>query len=292
MVGDLINPIDCSWNEDLLNEYFHPDDVKIIRGIAVSRTQRPDTYGWTFTDSGKYSVKSGFRTESLYPDRGPRVLSYGPNVKPLLAHSWKLKCSPKLRHFVWQVLSGTLPVSKNLKARGIECDLRCGICGAEEESIYHVIFECPPALQTWALSRIPSPPGIFPSSSLFTSLDHLFWRLPTDVDSEYFPWIMWYIWKNRNDKIHNNRTVSPQEILRRADVEGSLWAEAQLLVQENQGFPPTDGSWQTLGSSRVCYIDGAWREHDAFTGQGWYCRTINSEDVMIAYHLYMLNVKL
>uniref|UniRef100_A0A0D3EBQ1 Expansin n=1 Tax=Brassica oleracea var. oleracea TaxID=109376 RepID=A0A0D3EBQ1_BRAOL len=44
-------------------------------------------------------------------------------------------------------------------------------------------------------------------------------RVPTDVDSEYFPWIMWYIWKNRNDKIHNNRTVSPQEILRRADVE-------------------------------------------------------------------------
>ena len=111
-----------------------------------------------------------------------------------------------------------------------ECDLRCGICGAEEESIYHVIFECPPALQTWALSRIPSPPGIFSSSSVFTSLDHLFWRLPTDVDSEYFPWIMWYIWKNKNDKIHNNRTVSPQEILRRADVEGSLWAEAQLLV--------------------------------------------------------------
>ena len=108
MVGDLINPIDFSWNEDLLNVYFHPGDVKIIHGIAVSRTQRPDIYGWMFTYSGKYSVKSGFRTESLYPDRGPtvlsygpNVLSYGPNVKPFLAHSWKLKCSPKLRHFVW-----------------------------------------------------------------------------------------------------------------------------------------------------------------------------------------------
>lgn len=98
----------------------------------------------------------------------------GPNIKQLLAFSWKLKCSPKLQHFIWQVLSGTLSVSKNQKARGIECDLQCSICGPEEESINHVIFECPPALQTWALSRFPSPSEIFPSSSVFTSLDYLF----------------------------------------------------------------------------------------------------------------------
>ena len=140
-----------------------------------------------FTESGKYLVKSGFRTESLYPDRGPRTISYGPNIKPLLTFSWKLKCSPKLRHFGWQVLSGTLPVSKNLKACGIECDLQCGIFGAEEESIYHVLFECPPALPTWALSRIPSPPRIFPSSSVFTSLDYIFSSLPKEVDSDCFP---------------------------------------------------------------------------------------------------------
>lgn len=114
---------------------------------------------------------------------------------------------------MWQVLSETLPVAKTLKARGIQCDLQCSICGAEEESINHVLFECPPALQTWALSRIPSPPGILPSSLVFTSLDYLFWRLPKEVDSDYFPWIVWYIWKNRNEKIHQNKDGNPQEIL-------------------------------------------------------------------------------
>ena len=88
VVGDLINPIDCSWNGDLLDAYFHPDDVKTIRGIAISRTQRPDTYDWMFTEFGKYSVKSGFRTEALYPDRGPRMISYGPNIKPPLLFSY------------------------------------------------------------------------------------------------------------------------------------------------------------------------------------------------------------
>ena len=57
-VVDLIDPIDRTWNVALLNEHFHPDDVKTIRCLAVSRTQRIDTYGWMFTESGKYTVKS------------------------------------------------------------------------------------------------------------------------------------------------------------------------------------------------------------------------------------------
>lgn len=76
---------------------------------------------------------------------------------------------------------------------GIDCDLRCCICGAEEETTNHLLFECPPALQTWALSRVPSHPGIFQASSIFTSLDYLFWRLQKDYDFSYFPWIVWYI---------------------------------------------------------------------------------------------------
>ena len=145
---DLIDPIDRSWKVDLLNDLFHHDDVKIIRGLAVSRRQQTNTYGWMFTESRRYTVKSGFRTESLYPDKGPRIQLYGPNVKPLLAFSWKLRCSSKIRHFVWQALSGILPAAKVLRTRGIDCDPRCSLCGAEEETINYVLFECPPELQT------------------------------------------------------------------------------------------------------------------------------------------------
>lgn len=142
--------------------------------MVFSRNQQPDTYGRAFIESGKYSVKSGFRTETIYPDKEPRITPFRPNIKYLLVFSWKLNCSPKLRHFIWQILSGTLPVFKNLKTHGIECNLRCNICGAEEETVHHVLFECPPALQTCALSKIPSVPRVFPSTSVFTSLDYLF----------------------------------------------------------------------------------------------------------------------
>ena len=159
------------------------------------------------------------------------------------------------------------------------------MCGAEEKSTNHVLFECPPALQTWALSRIPSSPAIFPSSSIFTNMDYLFWRLPKEEDLNYFPWILWYIWKARNDKIYSNKDGNPQEILRLAEVESKIWMEAQLTVngpRENS----YNGSLQQsadldLDVSRVCYIDGAWKKEDIFTGQGWFCRKSGSTDVMM-----------
>ena len=37
------------------------------------------------------------------------------------------------------------------KMRGMQGKICCDICGAAEESINHVFFECPPARQIWAL---------------------------------------------------------------------------------------------------------------------------------------------
>ena len=147
-VNHLIDPVTKFWNVNFLKVYIHPDDVDIIRGLAISQHGRHDFYGWSYTESRKYTVKSWYKTESLFPDKAQETVPYGPNNKRLLAFSWKLKCSPKLRYFVWQVLTDTIPVTKNLRARGINCDIRCSICGAEKELINNVLFECPPALQT------------------------------------------------------------------------------------------------------------------------------------------------
>lgn len=78
-------------------------------------------------------------------------------------------------------------------------------------------------------------PRIFMSSSVFTSLDYLFWRLQKGDDFTHFPWIMWYIWKNTNDKIYKNKNQNPHEILRIAKVERTILAEAQLSVKKNHG---------------------------------------------------------
>lgn len=118
-------------------------------------------------------------------------------------------------------------------ARVIDCAQRCNICGVEEKSINHFLFECPPALQTWVLSKIPSPLGVFPSPSMFTNMNYLFWRLPREYDFSSFPWILWYNWKNRNNTLYSNKNDNPQEILRIAEVEAVVLVDAHLTVPVN-----------------------------------------------------------
>ena len=173
----LIDSTSRTWNSHAIRLLVDLQDAKLIESLPLSRIQRVDRDGWHFTKNGKYTVKSGYQVERIYPDRKIPPLLIGPTVNVLKAFCWKIRCPPKLKHFLWQLVTGCISVRKNLQAKGIQGDLCCARCGAHEESINHVFFECPPALQVWALSKIPSNPNIFPTSSLFTNMDHLFWRV-------------------------------------------------------------------------------------------------------------------
>ena len=91
------------------------------------------------------------------------------------------------------------------------------------------VFECSPALQVRAISEIPSNPALFPTSSLFTNMDHLFCRVFPQMDDHQFAWILWYIWKWRNNKIFSNLDIDTRETLKLVETESTLWAEAHIL---------------------------------------------------------------
>jgi len=196
----------------------------------------------------------------------------------LKAFCWKLRCPPKIKHFLWQLVSGCVAVKKNLQARGIQGDICCARCGADEESINHVFFECPPAIQVWALSKIPTNPIIFPTSSIFTNMDHLFWRVVPPMEDHHFAWILWYIWKGRINKVFSNLDMDPRDTLKLAETESTLWAEAQILKDQNTGtqvqasLPSIPGRW--------CFTDGSWKEGDMFSGQGWFSTLEGFEGLM------------
>ena len=89
------------------------------------------------------------------------------------------------------------------------------------------------------------------------------------MDDHQFAWILWYIWKGRNNKVFSNLDIDPRETLKLAEMESTLWAEAQVLktqrgVQhvEVLNLPSIPGRW--------CFIDGFWKENELFSEQGWY----------------------
>jgi len=79
-----------------------------------------------------------------------------PEIKILKAYSWKVQCLPKLLHFLWQILACCVPVTENLRKRGIKCDTSYARCGTTKETINHILFQCHLARQVWAFSHIPT----------------------------------------------------------------------------------------------------------------------------------------
>ena len=190
--------------------------------------------------------------EQVYPDKEKPLKVFGPIVDILKAFCWSVRCPPKIKHFLLQLVSGCIAVKNNLRARGIQGEICCARCGAQQESINHVFFECPPTIQVWALSKIPSNPAIFPTNALFTNVDHLFWRVTPKFEDHQFAWILWYIRKARNNKVFSNVDMDPRDTLGLAEIESTIWAEAEGLEMQS----PTGCVFQmVLGKRMSLWLD-------------------------------------
>lgn len=219
-VHHLINVETNTWNTDMLSTMVKVEDIPHITSIRLSRTGRRDCVSWDFTKSGLYTVKSGYsvahdlRTAVLQPSISE------PSTIELKKAAWKIKAPRKLKHLIWQAISGFVATAQRLQDRHCVRDSTCLRCGADSESINHTLFVCPPALQCWALSPIPTAPGLFPKQSLFENIDYLLWRAKDygacEEMMKAFPWILWFIWKAQNEKLYNNKDISSPDTVQHA----------------------------------------------------------------------------
>lgn len=53
---------------------------------------------------------------------------------------WKLNTTPKLKQFLWRLLSNSLAIGTNLKRRCVIRDAQCRRCCQEEKSPQHFFF--------------------------------------------------------------------------------------------------------------------------------------------------------
>nr|VDD34166.1 unnamed protein product [Brassica oleracea] len=185
-VPHLIDLESQTWNLDLLNQMIATEDIPHITSIRLSKTGRYDCYSWDFTKSGLYSVKSGYSIARHIHTNVHSTLVSEPSTIGLKKIIWKIQAPRKLKHFLWQATAGYLATAEKLKER-----------------------HCAQASTFWALSLIPISPGCFPCTSLYANIDYLLLRIKdqgihADVMGS-IPWLLWYIWKARNEKIFANK---------------------------------------------------------------------------------------
>ena len=115
-------------------------------------------FAGSIQDRGAYTVKSGYKHATQMKEEKGEICGQEPSLNGLREQIWLLKTPRKIKHFLWQALSNSIAAASLLVDRHCGHDRSCQRCSSEEESVNHIMFTCPPALQTWALSDIPTIP--------------------------------------------------------------------------------------------------------------------------------------
>ncbi|KAF3444745.1 hypothetical protein FNV43_RR14438 [Rhamnella rubrinervis] len=122
------------WNEDLVRHLFDHQSAEAIMRIKWPRVDCQDKLIWIGNKTGVFSVKDCYLaafcegSEDTSDDIWDRL--------------WKLRIHERLKIFLWRLLSGVLPTNQKIFLKTGKGVPECPLCGAEEESDFHLFKVC------------------------------------------------------------------------------------------------------------------------------------------------------
>ena len=149
-VDELINPVDFTWDADLIRSIFWGVDASRILQIPIT-PGREDLVAWHFNRSGMFSVKSAYHGQ-WKKNFGNRLNTptTESSTRQVWKKLWKLHVPGKIKIFGWRALCGLLPCRAILANRHIVPNGGCPICPNGAEDVKHVIFTCDRAKAVWS----------------------------------------------------------------------------------------------------------------------------------------------
>ncbi|CAL1352894.1 unnamed protein product [Linum trigynum] len=163
---------------------------------------------WKPSMSGDFSVKSMYTVFSH--DRLPGIVDFPHKVV------WDSFAPTKVKAFLWLLKHGRVLTHENLKKRGLSLASMCIMCKEAEENINHLFWLCPFSNKIWnTIQQMVEIVGPFPAH-----VDAVIagWNVGSQL-----PWksgfvrgllhaYTWEIWKERNSRIFQDKSVQWQVI--------------------------------------------------------------------------------
>ncbi|XP_060969704.1 uncharacterized protein LOC133036942 [Cannabis sativa] len=208
-VSNLMQVDNKQWDLEVITDLFESRDIDLILKIPLSNTLDVDTRYWSKEPSGFYSVKSSY--QYLQELKGDWSIQMESDLWRIL---WKVKVPPKVLHFAWKAISGCLPTrTQLLRIKHVPVESLCVFCNSEEESILHVLVDCPFANSCWNRSGV----GLnFYTASTFTDWFKGFLVGGRSSMLEEVLMVGWGIWKAQNELLWKGRSSTVAEVVRLA----------------------------------------------------------------------------
>ncbi|KAG2314484.1 hypothetical protein Bca52824_017606 [Brassica carinata] len=136
-----------------------------------------------------------------------------------------------------------------------------------------MLFHCCFARQVWALSSIPNPKDGFADESVFANINFFLnlesVRRLSEEQRRVWPWIMWNLWKRRNEVVFEGRCLNALEMVQKASKEADEWSAAQAK------WTPPEPDWV------MCNVGMEFAKSKNLVGGAWVLR--NERGVVLCH---------
>ncbi|KAJ3679687.1 hypothetical protein LUZ60_017698 [Juncus effusus] len=213
--------INSNWDLSpllLSNNLIISDQAARLLTILNSTTlsSASDNPKWRWTSDGLYSANSSYK------------FFFKTNRKSYWnAKVWKIKIPMKIRFFLWLLGLNRLPTQHNLVRKGWSSISTCTLCsGGLMESTVHLFLHCTYSMRFWNQLSAPSLPADDSPISFWlrvrltklTITEKKFW------DTQWAAGC-WMLWKQRNQRVFNNKKAPPSVTCCLAIQEARRWRD-------------------------------------------------------------------
>lgn len=154
------------------------------------------------------------------------------------------KCLMWKKNFLWRACHDILPTRANLHKRHIVDDPLCPICGREVETGFHILCQCPSAMDVWGMGSRTLQKSKFAGPNFIQVVEGVFAKCSFE-DVRTFVGLARRIWLRRNEVVHGGAFTPPSVLLH---LTTSAITDLQTAHGEREQNPvggigfPLDGS--------------------------------------------------
>jgi hypothetical protein len=174
-----------------------------------------DTKTWMYSDSGEYTVKSGYKAIQLWKANREQGTSSSERMDSIWKKLWSLDTIPRHRMLIWRILNNALPVRDSFQKKGINCSLLCPRCEVGIETIDHLFRNCEFTKREVFGSQL----GIIRQDGFDTSFCEWFINVIHKHEKSTIiklAALLYSIWHARNQKVFENIDVPGEMVIKRA----------------------------------------------------------------------------
>jgi hypothetical protein len=200
-VSELIEETTGWWNVQLLSSLFSEEEVNLILSIPPSSKNQKNILMWRGTTNGLFSVRSAYFLQQERVARGRPEMSSRSFYKGFWKDLWALPVPNSEKNFLWRATHEILPTRENLARRKIIDDDSYPLCGLEQESAFHILWQCPSAMDVWSSSCMKFQKASFLGPD-FKQAVEFFMKVCSQEELAQFAGLVKCLWWRRNEVVH------------------------------------------------------------------------------------------